>query len=364
MSHRTLPGLALGLAATLAVAAPALAHPQTAPVSDADAAAHTLAEQHKHHLKLDGKLGPLTEAMIRRFQKTHGIKVDGIIGTETRKMLGLKPGAPLRPGMVKEANEEIRTAQHILSHHEHIWHEADAAEAKPAAAKPAAPIARPAAPVAAPAAKPVEPWTAAPSVAPAPTPEPWKPAPATPAAPTATDDRPFLVVYGGNWFLPKFSSAYDFDWGLSKPAYMGGLQLWSGDWGLAGEVTNMPAFFVERTQVLAPATMADAQLTWRDDDGANQLGFGYRNVGGNHLGTLAYGFELPLVGDTLALKGGALGGTNLGTGWMADGRVGLGLGFGAVQAEAGWRALGLSGFAGTSSLVWTQAPYGTIGLRF
>jgi hypothetical protein len=172
-------------------------------------------------------------------------------------------------------------------------------------------------------------------------------------------------VYGGNWFLPKFSSTYDFDWGLTKPAYMGGLQLWSGDWGLAGEVTNLPAFFVGTNQVLGAGSMADAQLKWRDAAGANQLGFGYRNVsGGNHLGTLAYGFELPLVGETLALKGGALGATNFGPGWMADGRVGLGLGFGSVQVEAGWRALGLSGFAGTSSLVWTQAPYGTVGLRF
>ncbi|MEB3327619.1 MAG: peptidoglycan-binding domain-containing protein [Candidatus Sericytochromatia bacterium] len=360
MSHRTLPGLALGLSATLAVVAPAVAHPQTTAVSDA---AHGLAMQHGHHLKLDGKLGPLTAAAVRRFQKAHGIKVDGIIGTETRKLLGLPPGPALRPGMTRVANEEIRMAQHILSHHEHLWHGA----AAPVAAKPPAPV-EPAAPAPTPepqpAAEPEEPWTAAPSVSPAPTPEPTPPV-ATPAAPVAVDARPFLVVQGGNWFLPKFSGTYDFDWGLTRPAYMGGLQLWSGDWGLGGEVTSLPAFFVERNQVLAAGLMADAQLKWRDTSGANQLGFGYRNVGGgNHLGTLAYGVELPLVGEALALKGAALGGTNFGSGWMADGRVGLGLGFGSVQVEAGWRALGLAGFAGATSLVWTQAPYGTVGLRF
>ncbi|MEB3197435.1 MAG: peptidoglycan-binding domain-containing protein [Candidatus Sericytochromatia bacterium] len=366
MSKKSLPTLALALATVFVTALPAQAYLNPTPVRDTEAdAVHGEALKHGHHLKLDGKYGPLTEAAVRRFQTTHKLKVDGIIGTETRKALGLPAGEALRPGLMN--NDEVRTAQRLLSHHEHIWHEAakaKPAEAKPApvAAKPAAPVARPAAPVAAPK------EAAAPVVIPAaPTPEPWTPAPvvvAPSADAAAAIARSSFFVYGGNWFLPKFSSAYDFDWTMTKPAYMAGLSLWADDYGLAGDYTALPAFFVGPTQVLAAGAMYDGQVRWRDAADQQRLGLGYRNLSGNHLGTVSYAFDLPLVGNALTVRGTALGGTNFGAGWMADGRLGLGLGFGPFLLDGGWRAIGLSGFAGTNQLVWTQAPYANLGLKF
>jgi peptidoglycan hydrolase-like protein with peptidoglycan-binding domain len=34
-------------------------------------------------LKQDGQFGPKTEAAVKRFQKTNGLVVDGIVGTQT-----------------------------------------------------------------------------------------------------------------------------------------------------------------------------------------------------------------------------------------------------------------------------------------
>lgn len=359
MFTKTLPTLAFGLVAVLAATAPALAGDNPYPVKDSEKdASHAVAVEHGHHLKLDGKFGPLTEAAVRRYQERHDLKVDGIVGAATRKSLGMPAGRKLKWGSY---GADVKTVQRLLSHHEDAWHD-EAAEAKQASA----PVAK--APAAKPAPTPME--KPAPAVvvpAPAATPEPWTPVPVvvTPSVEEATAvQRSSFEVYGGNWFLPRFSGAYDFDWMMTRPSYTAGLQLWADDWGLAGEFTQLPALFVGSTQVFAGGAMYDAQLKWRDFSDTNRLSVGYRTLAGQHLGTLSYGLDLPIVPNWLCLRGSALGGTNFGTGWMADGRLGLGLHLGPVTVDGGWRALGLSGIAGANQLVWTQAPYANLGLRF
>lgn len=357
MFTKALPTLAFGLVAVLAATAPALAGDNPYPVNDSEkGAAHAAAVEHGHHLKLDGKFGAQTEAAVRRYQERHNLKADGIVGAATRKSLGMPSGRKLKRGVY---GDDVKTVQRLLSHHEDAWHD-KAAEAKPApvAAAPAAkaPAAKPA-----PAARPVV------VPVPAPTPEPWTPVPVV-VAPSVEEakaaKRSSFEVYGGNWFLPRYSSAYDFDWTMTRPSYMAGLSLWADDWGLAGEFTQLPALFVGSNQVFAGGAMYDAQVKWRDFSDTNRLAVGYRTLGGQHLGTLSYGLELPVVSNWLCLRGAALGGTNFGSGWMADGRLGLGVHLGPVTLDGGWRALGLSGVAGVNQLVWTQAPYANLGLRF
>jgi hypothetical protein len=364
MSLNALPTLAFGLVAVLAATAPAFAGDNPYPVTDSESdPAHAVSVEHGHHLKLDGKFGAQTESAVRRYQQRHNLKVDGIAGKNTRKSLGMPAGTKLKRG---DVGEDVKTLQRLLSHHEDLWHDKKAeTKAAPVAAAPAAPAAT-AAP-AAPAAPPAPKAAPTPPQAPAPTPEPWTPVPivVAPSVEEATAaQRTSFEVYGGNWFLPRFSSAYDFDWMMTRPSYMAGLQLWADDWGLAGEFSQLPALFVGSNQVFAGGAMYDAQLKWRDFDDANRLAVGYRTLAGQHMGTVIYGLELPVASNWLCLRGSALGATNFGTGWMADGRLGLGLHLGAVTVDGGWRALGLSGVAGVNQLVWTQAPYANVGLRF
>lgn len=53
--------------------------------------------QQSLHLAVDGEFGPQTEAGIRRFQKEHGLHVDGVVGPETWKALGADRSVTLTP---------------------------------------------------------------------------------------------------------------------------------------------------------------------------------------------------------------------------------------------------------------------------
>jgi hypothetical protein len=344
MSHPT-KTLALGLAASLAIGLPAFADHHMA-------AGHTSKTWSAGaRLVVDGAYGPRTMQVVKLYQTAHELKVDGIAGPETLKSIGLPVGRTLRAGA---RGADVKALQKALNAHAHIW-------AKPAAKPTAKPAST--APM----------WTPAPTPMPTaeptaePTPAPWTPAPTVEPSAEPMEEttwRPTLQLYGGDWMLPKTSGQLDYDYTFTKPVWFGGGALWAGSWGIGGEYTTLPALYQGTTQVVSAAPMYDGQLKWRCDQGINEIGLGYRNFQGNHLGTVSYGIHAPLGTDVLKLRLAALGGSNFGPGWTADGRAGLTLGLGPIGIEGGYRVLGLAGFAGMTQTVWTHAPYATIGLQF
>jgi peptidoglycan hydrolase-like protein with peptidoglycan-binding domain len=64
---------------------------------DPTVAAIRAVQQRLHLDPVDGSFGPLTEQAVRAFQQAHGLAVTGIVGASTRKALGLRGGATLRP---------------------------------------------------------------------------------------------------------------------------------------------------------------------------------------------------------------------------------------------------------------------------
>ena len=345
MPSHPIKSLALGLAVSMAIGLPALAD-------------HHMAGGHTSkkwttgtRLVADGAYGPLTVQIVRKYQEAHELKVDGVAGPETLRSLGLKATRSLRAGT---KGADVRALQNALNAHAHIWKPAPKPTAKPTP-------------------KPTPMWTPAPT--PMPTPEPTaEPTPEPTPEPTAEPTeapveeapwRPTVQLYGGDWMMPKTSGQLDFDYTFTKPQWFGGGALWAGDWGIGGEYTMVPDLYVGAAQALNQGAIIDGQLKWRGSHGYNEMGIGYRNVSGaTHLGTLSYGVHLPLGTDVLKLRLAALGGSNFGAGWMADGRAGLTLGLGPVGIEGGYRALGLSSLMGATQTVWTHAPYASVGLQF
>src|SRR2546421_12590838 len=84
------------LAALIAVVAlgPAAA---SASAADANVAALQVALKatHDYHGGIDGIRGPLTDAAVRSFQRSHHLTVDGIAGPQTRGALGRRGGPDL-----------------------------------------------------------------------------------------------------------------------------------------------------------------------------------------------------------------------------------------------------------------------------
>ncbi len=54
-------------------------------------------QQRLHLDPVDGSFGPVTEQAVRAFQQAHGLAVTGIVGSATKKALGLRTGTTLRP---------------------------------------------------------------------------------------------------------------------------------------------------------------------------------------------------------------------------------------------------------------------------
>jgi DNA invertase Pin-like site-specific DNA recombinase/peptidoglycan hydrolase-like protein with peptidoglycan-binding domain len=54
---------------------------------------------------IDGRFGPLTAAAVRRLQTDYGLKVDGVVGPKTRKLVRLIERRPQRPSTARKKSE-------------------------------------------------------------------------------------------------------------------------------------------------------------------------------------------------------------------------------------------------------------------
>ena len=104
-------GIALALGCVLVFSAPALAGPKVAAVQVA------LKRVGLYTATVDGVRGPLTKAAIVRFQRRHGLAVDGVVGPQTRRAFG-KRGRPAfgsRTMKLGDRGWDVAATQYILA---------------------------------------------------------------------------------------------------------------------------------------------------------------------------------------------------------------------------------------------------------
>lgn len=302
----------------------------------------------------DGLYGYSTVAMVKKFQRAHRLRVDGIAGPATLRALGLPATRTLRCGL--GGVDVLRLQQRLAargywgtSHHRPVAKPTPKPTAKPTPTpKPTAtpkptPTPKPTAtptPYVEPTPKP----TPKPTATPVPTPKPT----ATPAAISAPA-RPTFEVRGGAWlFNPQgyfFAAGLptNNNWSGLQPSWTGNANLWFGGWGVGGGLTAFNAS-LPATSGVAGGLMYDGQLKFRDAYNVWNLGLGYRgfNVGATqHFGTVGLGMSAPLGVDWLLLNAGLLGGYNPNQSYLVDGNVGLGLRFRPFTLEAGVRHMTL-----------------------
>jgi len=298
--------------------------------------------------KFDGIFGPQTREGVMMFQRHHKLKVDGVVGHETLKALGLPAGASLSQG---DKGARVLAVQHALAHHKcNMMHK---------------PMPKP---------KPKPKPTPMPTMAPTPEPTPM-PTPMPTEAPTAPPSQePMsgpqinLELRGGDFMVPSVPGGTDFDWTLKRPAWSAGGTLWCDNWGLGGGTQTFSPLALDNanTKVWAPLYMYNADLRWRSDSRHWMWSLGYRGMNlpvAFNGGEVGVEWNYPLGMDWLYIVANANGGSNFSSAYFADAMAGLELRLGPVGLGLGYRDLYLNSPAAGTMVNWA-APQGTVRLLF
>lgn len=349
------------LALLLAAAPPAEVAAQT-PTSAA-------AQRQTGESAYDGIYGPMTADRVRRFQRAHGLKADGLAGPATLRALRLPATATLKPGMTGPAVARLQAALARRG----FW-----TLPSPTARVPAlVPFPVPELPMEAPLPTDEDTWiTPAPLYTdqpPAPaTPEPyadWEatpsptPSPAEapealrPTTPEPTEVPRFVRFGGGAWYHQ----------GTLTP-------LVRAEFGQGLWVARLAATFLPGTNPIL-GTTSTAQMTTTDLHLGFHLGEGTLLVGTRipdlFAPTTAYGsfgFRIggPLWGRSLGWGVFGLAGLDPATRYFVDGLAALEAHVGPFGINGGWRFLGQHQLTapGTLSPVTYSGPQLGLTLQF
>ena len=312
-------------------------------------------ETSRANWNFDGLYGPYTTRAVKNLQRVRGIKVDGVTGPETSRVLGLRYQRTLRCGM---GGNDVYILQQALAASgfwygglgdtlaedgllsQTPWMEPPLFTTPEPLSTPAPITLRPAEPQPSP--------TEAPTPAPAPTPTPL-PSVAPSAAPAVPQPAwtPAFEMQANNWMVPLTAGATSYDWTFSRPTWNGQATAWFGDYGVGAEVTNFNVTYVNyRDPSVGPyfvpnTAMYDLNARWRLDKGAYQVTAGYRGLGQANVNFAALGgvWDRALWSTWLWSRVSAQMGHNLQDSYFVDGRAVLSIRLDPLVAEIGFRHL-------------------------
>lgn len=315
-------------------------------------------ETSRANWNFDGLYGPYTTRAVKNLQRVRGVKVDGVTGPETCKVLGLRYRRTLRCGM---GGNDVYILQQALAASgfwygglgdtlaedgllsQTPWMEPPLFTTPEPISTPEPITLRPAEP------QPSPSETAAPQVTPPPStpvpspiqgrrPEPPRPQPAW---------TPAFEMQAGNWMVPLTAGAGSYDWTFSRPTWGGQAAAWFGDYGVGAEVSNFNVTYVNYRDPAVGAyfvpntAMYDLNARWRLQQGAYQITAGYRGLGQANVNFAALGgvWDRALWDTWLWSRVSGQLGHNLQDSYFLDGRAVVSLRLDPLVAEIGFRHL-------------------------
>ncbi|MEB3285521.1 MAG: peptidoglycan-binding domain-containing protein [Candidatus Sericytochromatia bacterium] len=312
-------------------------------------------ETSRANWNFDGLYGPYTTRAVKNLQRVRGIKVDGVTGPETCKVLGLRYRRTLRCGM---GGNDVYILQQALAASgfwygglgdtlaedgllsQTPWMEPPLFTTPEPVSTPAPITLLPAEP------QPTPPETPAPEVFPSQAPvSAQTPAPPPPFQTPQPAWTPAFEMQAGNWMVPLTAGATSYDWTFSRPTWNGQATAWFGDYGVGAEVTNFNVTYVNYRDPAVGAyfvpntAMYDLNARWRFEQGAYQITAGYRGLGQANVNFASLGgvWDRALWGGWLWSRVSGQLGHNLQDSYFLDGRAVLSLRLDPLVAEVGFR---------------------------